>query len=141
MAGYSPSQLLPRSFAWQSLLLFTPGDQWHFYRKHKVTTGILLQPRPVTKTCCVLSFFQKNEDILFLPSEWRGLPMQTDIDSLKLRINQLHLEHRDLDDVIARLGEKPGQDQLQLQRLKKKKLLLKDQIWHLERQLTPDIRA
>lgn len=67
--------------------------------------------------------------------------MQTDIDSLKLRINQLHLEHRDLDDVIARLGEKPGQDQLQLQRLKKKKLLLKDQIWHLERQLTPDIRA
>ncbi len=67
--------------------------------------------------------------------------MQTDIDSLKLRINQLHLEHRDLDDVIARLGEKPGQDQLQLQRLKKKKLLLKDQISHLERQLTPDIRA
>ncbi len=67
--------------------------------------------------------------------------MQTDIDSLKLRIHQLHLEHRDLDDVIARLGEKPGQDQLQLQRLKKKKLLLKDQISHLERQLTPDIRA
>jgi hypothetical protein len=67
--------------------------------------------------------------------------MQTDIDSLKQRINQLHLEHRDLDDVIARLGEKPGQDQLQLQRLKKKKLLLKDKISHLERQLTPDIRA
>ena len=67
--------------------------------------------------------------------------MQTDIDSLKQRINQLHLEHRDLDDVIARLGEKPGQDQLQLQRLKKKKLLLKDQISHLENQLTPDIRA
>ena len=67
--------------------------------------------------------------------------MQTDIDSIKERINQLHLEHRDLDDVIAKLGEKPGQDQLQLQRLKKKKLLLKDQIWHLESQLTPDIRA
>lgn len=67
--------------------------------------------------------------------------MQTVIDTLKQRINQLHLEHRDLDDVIARLGEKPGQDQLQLQRLKKKKLLLKDQISHLERQLTPDIRA
>jgi hypothetical protein len=67
--------------------------------------------------------------------------MQTDSDSLKQRINELHLEHRDLDDVIARLGEKPGQDQLQLQRLKKKKLLLKDQIMHLERQLTPDIRA
>jgi len=67
--------------------------------------------------------------------------MQTDIDSIKERINQLHLEHRDLDDVIAKLGEKPGQDQLQLQRLKKKKLLLKDQISHLEGQLTPDIRA
>ena len=67
--------------------------------------------------------------------------MQTDSDSLKQRITDLHLEHRDLDDVIARLAEKPGQDQLQLQRLKKKKLLLKDQILHLERQLTPDIRA
>ena len=65
----------------------------------------------------------------------------TNIDSIKDRINQLHLEHRDLDDVIAKLAEKPGQDQLQLQRLKKKKLLLKDQISHLERQLTPDIRA
>jgi len=67
--------------------------------------------------------------------------MQTNIDTLKQRITQLNLEHRDLDDVIARLGEEPGQDQLQLQRLKKKKLLLKDQISHLERQLTPDIRA
>lgn len=67
--------------------------------------------------------------------------MQTEIESLKQRINELHLEHRDLDDVIARLADKPGQDQLQLQRLKKKKLLLKDQISHLERQLTPDIRA
>ena len=67
--------------------------------------------------------------------------MQTDIDNLKQRINDLHLEHRDLDDVIARLAEKSGQDQLQLQRLKKKKLLLKDQISQLERQLTPDIRA
>lgn len=67
--------------------------------------------------------------------------MQTDMESLKQRIYDLHLEHRDLNDVIDRLAEKPGQDQLQLQRLKKKKLLLKDQIWHLERQLTPDIRA
>lgn len=67
--------------------------------------------------------------------------MQTDVESLKQQINKLHLEHRDLDDVIAKLAEKPGQDQLQLQRLKKKKLLIKDQILHLERQLTPDIRA
>ena len=67
--------------------------------------------------------------------------MQTETDSLKQRINELQLEHRDLDDVIASLAVKPGQDQLQLQRLKKKKLLIKDQILHLERQLTPDIRA
>ena len=67
--------------------------------------------------------------------------MQTDIESLKQRINELHLEHRDLDEVIAKLAAKPGQDQLQLQSLKKKKLLLKDQLSHLERQLTPDIRA
>ncbi len=67
--------------------------------------------------------------------------MQTDMDSLKKRIYELNLEHRDLDDVIAKLAEKPGQDQLQLQRLKKKKLLVKDQISHLERQLTPDISA
>jgi hypothetical protein len=67
--------------------------------------------------------------------------MQTDIESLKKRIFELHLEHRDLDDIIAKLAEKPGQDQLQLQRLKKKKLLVKDQISHLERQLTPDISA
>ena len=66
---------------------------------------------------------------------------ESNTDSLKQRINDLHLEHRDLDDVIARLAEKPGQDKLQLQRLKKKKLLIKDQISHLERQLTPDIRA
>jgi hypothetical protein len=70
-----------------------------------------------------------------------GLPMQTDMESLKKRIYELNLEHRDLDDVIAKLAEKPGQDQLQLQRLKKKKLLVKDQISHLERQLTPDISA
>ena len=67
--------------------------------------------------------------------------MQSDIDSLKKRIRELNVEHRDLDDVIAKLAEKPGQDQLQLQRLKKKKLLVKDQISHLERQLTPDISA
>ena len=67
--------------------------------------------------------------------------MQTDHDVLKTRILELNLEHRDLDDVIAKLAEKPGQDQLQLQRLKKKKLLVKDQISQLERQLTPDISA
>jgi hypothetical protein len=64
-----------------------------------------------------------------------------EVDVLKQRIDQLHLEHRDLDDVICRLAQSTVQDQLQLQRLKKRKLYLKDQIALLERQLTPDIPA
>ena len=64
-----------------------------------------------------------------------------DVEALKQRINQLHTEHRDLDDVISQLSHSNAQDQLQLQRLKKRKLYLKDQISLLERQLTPDIRA
>ena len=64
-----------------------------------------------------------------------------DGEVLRQRIDQLHLEHRDLDDVISRLSINPIQDQLQLQRLKKRKLHLKDKIAVLERQLTPDIPA
>jgi hypothetical protein len=64
-----------------------------------------------------------------------------DARMLRQRISQLHVEHRDLDDVISRLSQSAVQDQLQLQRLKKRKLHLKDQIALLERQLTPDISA
>ena len=64
-----------------------------------------------------------------------------DIEVVRQRIDQLHVEHRDLDDIIGRLSQNPIQDQLQLQRLKKRKLYLKDQIALLERQLTPDIPA
>jgi hypothetical protein len=64
-----------------------------------------------------------------------------EVESLQQRIDELHIEHRDLDDVIYRLAESAIQDQLQLQRLKKRKLYLKDQIHLLERQLTPDIPA
>jgi hypothetical protein len=64
-----------------------------------------------------------------------------DVNALRLRIEQLYLEHRDLDDVISRLVEATPHDQLQLQRLKKRKLHVKDQISALEGQLTPDIPA
>jgi len=64
-----------------------------------------------------------------------------DVVALKGRIEQLYLEHRDLDDVISRLIEITPHDQLQVQRLKKRKLYVKDQIFALERQLTPDIPA
>ena len=60
---------------------------------------------------------------------------------LEQRILQLKIEHRDLDDVIKRLAEQPGYDQLQLQRLKRRKLLLKDQVAWLERQVDPDVPA
>lgn len=64
-----------------------------------------------------------------------------DINALRMRIEQLYLEHRDLDEVIIRLLETTPHDQLQVQRLKKRKLYLKDQITALEGQLTPDIPA
>ena len=67
--------------------------------------------------------------------------MQPDFESIRRRVKELNVEHRDLNDIIDRLSQEPGQDMLQLQRLKKRKLLLKDQIRHLERQLTPDIPA
>jgi hypothetical protein len=57
------------------------------------------------------------------------------------RLAVLRSEHRDLDDVIARLTETPIYDQLQLQRFKKRKLGLKDQIAYLEDILEPDIIA
>ncbi len=66
---------------------------------------------------------------------------RTETDAIEARLAELKLEHRDLDDVVQRLMQTPVQDQLQLQRLKKRKLLVKDQIAILERQLTPDIPA
>lgn len=57
------------------------------------------------------------------------------------RLIELRLEHRDLDTAIARLVETPGGDQLQLTRLKKRKLQLKDAIARLESRLIPDLDA
>jgi hypothetical protein len=62
-------------------------------------------------------------------------------NQLEQRIVQLSVEHRDLDDVIKRLGDQLVYDQLQLQRLKRRKLLLKDQISWLQRQIDPDVPA
>jgi hypothetical protein len=61
--------------------------------------------------------------------------------SIRDRIAVLTIEHRDLDEVIARLSDDPVQDELQLKRLKRRKLLLKDHIALLQRQLVPDARA
>ncbi|MGC6453868.1 MAG: YdcH family protein [Candidatus Puniceispirillaceae bacterium] len=60
---------------------------------------------------------------------------------LKARLEALESEHRDLDDVIGRLAEDIPFDQLKLQRLKKRKLVLKDEIILLRSQILPDIIA
>ena len=60
---------------------------------------------------------------------------------IRERLHACEVEHHDLDDVINRLAADPSQDQLQLQRLKKRKLLLKDQIQKLRARLIPDIIA
>jgi hypothetical protein len=57
------------------------------------------------------------------------------------RLRQLRIEHRDLDEVIARLSLDMHIDELQLKRLKKRKLIIKDQILVLESQLIPDLNA
>ena len=66
--------------------------------------------------------------------------MLEDREALLRRLHELRSEHRDLDTVIARLETGLG-DQLQMQRLKKRKLKLKDEVTWLESQLVPDIIA
>jgi len=67
--------------------------------------------------------------------------LEQDREELSRRLEELKIEHRDLDDVIARLADDGPFNQLQIQRLKKRKLLLKDQMIRLESQLLPDIIA
>ena len=57
------------------------------------------------------------------------------------RLESLRIEHRDLDDAIARMEQGPYVDQLQLRRLKKRKLQLKDFIALIESRLIPDLDA
>lgn len=66
--------------------------------------------------------------------------MDLDVEAVKAKIAALKAEHRDLDEQIARV-ESGGGDGLPLQRLKRRKLALKDQIARLESQLLPDIIA
>jgi len=63
------------------------------------------------------------------------------VTEMRVKLEELRSEHRDLDDVIQRLTETSPFNQLQIQRLKKRKLALKDQITKLESKLLPDIIA
>lgn len=62
-------------------------------------------------------------------------------EKLKERLELLKSEHRDLDDAILALAQRSVPDMIQLARLKKRKLQLKDDISRLESELLPDIIA
>jgi hypothetical protein len=66
---------------------------------------------------------------------------EAQIEIIRQKLARLQSEHRDLDDVIALITGSGPFDQLQIQRLKKRKLMLKDQILQLESELLPDIIA
>ena len=71
----------------------------------------------------------------------KGGPNEEEAAQLRERLAALRSEHRDLDEVIARVSQGGVYDQLMMQRLKKRKLSLKDQIAKLESELLPDIIA
>ena len=64
-----------------------------------------------------------------------------DIEAIQQRLVELQIEHRDLDQVIEKLSAPTDHDQLQLRRLKKRKLQIKDTITLMEMRLIPDIPA
>lgn len=61
--------------------------------------------------------------------------------SLLRRLRAMEVEHRDLDEIVSQLATQPGIDELMLKRLKRRKLLLKDQIARLRSALIPDLDA
>ena len=65
----------------------------------------------------------------------------SDMQGLQRQLAELDSEHRDLDEVISRLSDGTPINQLQIQRLKKRKLNLKDEITRLHAKLLPDIIA
>ncbi len=64
-----------------------------------------------------------------------------EVADLRHQLQELQVEHRDLDLVISHLTDSPSPDDLLMRRLKKRKLALKDRILHLEQMLVPDIPA
>ena len=65
----------------------------------------------------------------------------SDIEKIKIKLKEFITEHEDLNDTIERLNEKIPFDQIKLQRLKKRKLFLKDEITNLKSKILPDIIA
>ncbi len=67
--------------------------------------------------------------------------MDENLNTLERQVIELQIEHRDLDFLIDRLSADPAHDELQLRRLKKRRLKLKDAITLLQLQLEPDVPA
>jgi len=84
---------------------------------------------------------QQRRTIINFYSLTTWAPMTMDQEKLKAKLSELRIEHRDLDEVIVRLSKDPSIDQLQIKRLKKRKLSLKDAIAKLESELIPDLKA
>ena len=78
-----------------------------------------------------------------IPARGKPAVAMNDEDERVLReqLARLQQEHRDLDAAIAALALSPGSDLIQVQRLKKRKLVLRDKIRRIDDQLTPDIIA
>jgi len=67
--------------------------------------------------------------------------IETEVFRGTVQLKELRVEHRRLDNEIAELSLQPGSDQIQLRRLKRRKLAIKDMITHLESDLIPDLNA
>jgi hypothetical protein len=69
------------------------------------------------------------------------MPFLSDVRTLQMRLLELESEHRELDHLIEQLEASGARDELQVRRLKKRKLQLKDQMTQIQIQLTPDVPA
>jgi hypothetical protein len=79
--------------------------------------------------------------VKYRPLEEYAVTIIIGTNELRAKLEELRTEHRDLDAAIQSMSETAPFNQLQIQRLKKRKLVLKDQITRLESQLLPDIIA
>ena len=87
-------------------------------------------------------YYSTRDHCLFSRLSACGLhSTMTDLEDSRRRIAELQLEHRGLDAMIEAIGQQTRFDELQLRRLKKRKLALKDRIIAIEHMLSPDERA
>lgn len=72
---------------------------------------------------------------------WYGFMSITQLDFQREKLKELRIQHRTLDAEIEQLTRRPAFDSLELRRMKKRKLLLKEMIVRMESQLIPDLNA